>query len=49
MLPINYRPYVRPPIHVNGREMAHLNAICVNLGIGHPCCDQLTAVKKGIR
>ena len=23
-----------------------LNTICIKLGIGHPCCDQLTAVKK---
>ena len=26
--------------------MAHFNTICVKLGIGHSCCDQLTAVKK---
>ena len=43
------KSYVRPPLHVSGCEMAHLNTICVKLGIGHPCCDQLTAVKKGIR
>ena len=29
--------------------MEHLNTICVKFGIGHPYCDQLTAVKKGIR
>ena len=27
--------------------MAHFNTIGAKLGIGHPCCDQLTAVKKG--
>ena len=35
------------PLHVSGCQMAHFNTICVKLGIGHPCCDQLTAVKKG--
>ena len=30
----------------SGCEMAHFNTICVKLGIGHPRCDQLTAVKK---
>ena len=38
---------VRPPVHVSGCEMPRFNTICVKLGIGHPCCDQLTAVKKG--
>ena len=51
MLPRNFgsekvRPYVRPPPHVSGWEMAHVNTICVKRGIGHSCCDQLTAVKK---
>ena len=41
------RRYVRPPLHVSGCEMAHFNTIFVKLGIGHPCCDQLTAVTKG--
>ena len=45
--PCGVRQYVRPPLHVSGYEMAHFNTICVKLGIGHPCCDQLTAVKKG--
>ena len=38
--------HVRPPFHVSGCEMAHFNTIFVKLGIGCPCCDQLTAVKK---
>ena len=43
------------PTHVSGCEMSHLLAKCskhiqsvFNL-IGHPCNDQLTAVKKGYR
>ena len=34
--PRGIRPYVRPPLHVSGCEMAHLNTIFVKLGIGHP-------------
>ena len=34
-------------LHVSRCKMTHFNTICVKLGIGHPCCDQLTAVKKG--
>ena len=41
------RPYVRPPLHVSGCQITHFITICVKLGIGHTCCDQLTAVKKG--
>ena len=41
------RPYICPPLHVSVWEMTHFNTICVKLGIGHPCCYQLTAVKKG--
>ena len=46
--PYGIHPYVRPPLLVSRCEMAHFNTICVKLGIGHPCCDQLTAVVKGI-
>ena len=44
-----------PPTHVSGCEMSHLLAKCskhiqsVFKLIGHPCNDQLTAVKKGYR
>ena len=33
--PYGVRPYIRPPLHVSGREMAHFNTICVKLGIDH--------------
>ena len=39
------RTYVYPR-HVSGCKMAHFNTICVKLGIGHSCCDRLTAVKR---
>ena len=45
--PYGVHSYVRPPLHVSGCQMTHFNTIWVKLGIGHPCCDQLIAVKKG--
>ena len=33
--PYGVRPYIRPPLHVSGREMAYFNTICVKLGIDH--------------
>ena len=45
--PYGVHPYICPPLHVSRCKMAHFNTIRVKLGIEHPCCIQLTAVKKG--